>query len=63
MLALNLEEAGWTESNGPKEELAKSVADVLKSKASMLDDYFSIEIDAEGNLKSIPLLLGKIFYT
>lgn len=57
MIALDSEEAGWTEADGAKSELAQSVKDLLMSKAEMLEDYFSMEIDADGNLTSIPLLL------
>lgn len=59
MIALDSEEAGWTEADGSKDELAQSVKELLSSKAEMLEDYFSIEIDDTGNLTSCPLLLGK----
>ncbi|XP_076022839.1 DNA mismatch repair protein Mlh1 [Genypterus blacodes] len=59
MLALDSEESGWTEEDGPKEGLAQYIADFLKKKADMLEDYFSIEIDQEGNLTGLPLLLDK----
>ncbi len=45
MLALDSEQSGWTESDGPKTELAEYIVDFLKSKAEMLDDYFSMQID------------------
>lgn len=45
MLALDSEESGWTESDGPKPELAQYVVNLLRSKAEMLLDYFSLEID------------------
>lgn len=45
MLALDLEESGWTAADGPKEDLAKYIVDFLTSKAEMLLDYYSIEID------------------
>ena len=45
MLALDLEESGWSEADGPKDDLAKYIVDFLKSKAEMLSDYFSMEID------------------
>lgn len=57
MEALKLEESGWTEADGSKEELAQSVKDLLLSRAEMLEDYFSMELDSDGNLVSIPLLL------
>ncbi|KAM4607765.1 DNA mismatch repair protein Mlh1 [Polymixia lowei] len=57
MLALDSEESGWTEEDGPKEGLAQYIVDFLKKKAEMLEDYFSTEIDQEGNLLGLPLLL------
>lgn len=45
LLALDLEESGWTEADGPKTDLAQYIVDFLKSKAEMLSDYFSMEID------------------
>lgn len=59
MLGLDTEEAGWTEEDGPKEELATNVKELLLEKADMLKEYFSIVIDKKGNLKSLPVLLGK----
>eukprot|EP00064_Thunnus_orientalis_P005697 superscaffoldBa00000570_g5711 len=59
MLALDSEESGWTEEDGPKEGLAQYIVDFLKKKAEMLEDYFSMEIDQEGNLIGLPLLLDK----
>lgn len=57
MLALDLEESGWTEVDGPKEDLAQYIVDFLISKAEMLQDYFSMEIDKDGNLHTLPMLL------
>uniref|UniRef100_A0A4W4EWB1 DNA mismatch repair protein MLH1 n=1 Tax=Electrophorus electricus TaxID=8005 RepID=A0A4W4EWB1_ELEEL len=57
MLALDSEESGWTEEDGPKEGLAQYIVEFLKKKAEMLEDYFSMEIDEEGNLTGLPLLL------
>ncbi|TTI76904.1 Lysosomal-trafficking regulator [Bagarius yarrelli] len=57
LLALDSEESGWTEEDGPKEGLARFIVDFLKKKAEMLDDYFSMKIDEEGNLIGLPLLL------
>ncbi|ESP00174.1 hypothetical protein LOTGIDRAFT_141270, partial [Lottia gigantea] len=57
MMALNSEESGWTENDGPKEGLAKYIVDFLQTKAEMLEEYFSIEIDKTGNLLTLPMLL------
>ncbi|KAL4222892.1 DNA mismatch repair protein [Mactra antiquata] len=57
MLALDLEESGWREADGPKEDLASYIVSFLKSKSEMLQDYFSMEIDQEGKLHTLPLVL------
>ncbi|KAL2082885.1 hypothetical protein ACEWY4_020658 [Coilia grayii] len=59
MLALDSEESGWSEDDGPKEGLAEFIVDFLRKKAEMLGDYFSVEIDEEGNLSGLPLLLDR----
>ena len=58
MLALDSEESGWSEADGPKPDLAEYVVDFLRSKAELLQDYFSIEIDTV----SKPLSLSLIFF-
>nr|XP_033324912.1 DNA mismatch repair protein Mlh1 isoform X5 [Megalopta genalis] len=58
MLGLESSEAGWTEEDGKKEDLATSVKELLLEKADMLKEYFSVVIDKKGNLKSLPVLLG-----
>ncbi|KFV83803.1 DNA mismatch repair protein Mlh1, partial [Struthio camelus australis] len=57
MLALEDPESGWTEEDGPKEGLAEYIVEFLKKKTEMLKDYFSLEIDEEGNLMGLPLLI------
>ncbi|KAI1894235.1 hypothetical protein AGOR_G00113730 [Albula goreensis] len=57
MMALDMPESGWSEEDGPKEGLASYIVDFLKKKAEMLEDYFSLEINQEGNLTGLPLLL------
>ena len=57
LLALDCEESGWTEEDGPKDELAAYIVNLLKGKATMLLDYFSLEIDNEGCILTLPLLL------
>jgi len=44
MLALDSADSGWSPSDGPKQELAQFVVDLLVSKADMLADYFSLQI-------------------
>ncbi|XP_060896599.1 DNA mismatch repair protein Mlh1 [Labrus mixtus] len=57
LLALDSEESGWTEDDGPKDGLAQYIVDFLKRKSEMLKDYFSLEIDQDGNVSGLPLLL------
>ena len=57
LLALDQPECGWIEADGEKEDLADKAVEVLVEKAEMLDDYFSMEIDQDANLISLPLLL------
>ncbi|XP_076295703.1 DNA mismatch repair ATPase Mlh1 isoform X2 [Lasioglossum baleicum] len=61
LLGLESSEAGWTEEDGKKEDLATSVKEILFEKADMLKEYFSVIIDKKGNLKSLPVLLEKYF--
>lgn len=57
MIALELEESGWTEADGTKEDLSSYISSLLQSKAPMLDDYFSIQIDDNGKICTLPYLL------
>ncbi|XP_066922059.1 DNA mismatch repair protein Mlh1-like [Clytia hemisphaerica] len=57
-LVLDTPESGWEPEDGEKDELAKYTVDLLKSKADMLMDYFSVEINEQGELTAIPLLLS-----
>jgi len=59
MIALDSGETGWIEEDGPKEELAARVKELLLEKADMMNEYFSIVMDKVGNLRSLPVLLGK----
>ena len=49
--------SGWKEEDGDKESLARFMVKFLKSKTTMLSDYFSLEIDSDGNMCTIPMLL------
>ncbi|KAA0718271.1 DNA mismatch repair protein [Triplophysa tibetana] len=63
MLALESEESGWTEEDGSKEGLAQYIVDFLKQKSEMLEEYFSLEIDDEGKLVGLPMLLDNYIPT
>ncbi|RUS90912.1 hypothetical protein EGW08_001309 [Elysia chlorotica] len=56
MLALDSSASGWTPADGPKEDMADYVVTFLSSKADMLQDYFSLEIE-DGNLLTLPMLM------
>ncbi|XP_044739606.1 DNA mismatch repair protein Mlh1 [Chrysoperla carnea] len=45
------------EEDGTKEEIANTVQTILTEKAEMLRTYFAVDINPEGYLKAIPLLL------
>ncbi|KAL7634271.1 UNVERIFIED_CONTAM: hypothetical protein RMT77_015601 [Armadillidium vulgare] len=57
LLALEQEESGWSEEDGPKEDLASYVVELLQSKIPMLEDYFSLKINNEGYLLTLPYIL------
>ncbi|CAH2010901.1 unnamed protein product [Acanthoscelides obtectus] len=57
LMCLDMPESGWTPEDGDKDELARKVSDILVDKSEMLKDYFSLGIDADGNLYSIPVLI------
>ena len=59
MLALDQEDSGWTPDDGPKEELATFVENLLKSNSVMLDDYFSLKVNSDGCICTVPYLLGR----
>lgn len=59
LLALDSEESGWTPEDGPIEDLATTVRDILVKKAIILREYYSFQISEDGRLLQLPLLLGK----
>jgi DNA mismatch repair protein MLH1 len=61
LLALDEEErtGRWHESDGPKDQIAQLNVELLLCKAEMLREYFSIDIDEQGNLCSLPLVIDQ----
>ncbi|XP_057306377.1 DNA mismatch repair protein Mlh1-like [Hydractinia symbiolongicarpus] len=59
LLALDSPDSGWVPSDGDKTDLARYVVDLLSSKSEMLLDYFSLKINEQNELVSLPLLLDK----
>ena len=60
VLALDSPDSGWSPSDGPKQELAQFVVDLLTSKADMLADYFSLEISKVGS--SLDTLVSYVMF-
>lgn len=58
MLALDCEESSWTPDDGPKEELANTVRDILVNKAIIMKEYYNVIINDDGYLETLPVLLG-----
>lgn len=61
MLALDNGESGWCEEDGSKDELADNVCDILVQKSDMLREYYGMIITDDAHIKSMPILLGKLF--
>ncbi|CAI9115041.1 OLC1v1015875C1 [Oldenlandia corymbosa var. corymbosa] len=61
LLALKEEdlEREGDENDELKEKIAEMNTELLKQKAEMLDEYFSIHIDADGNLSRLPVILDQ----
>lgn len=58
LLGLDMPETGWTPDDEAKPRLAHKVTEILTEKGEMLKEYFSVEIDENGYLKALPLLLN-----
>lgn len=58
-IALNSSESGWTEEDGNKQQLAERAVKILVDKAPIMCEYFSLRIDENGNLLTLPCLLKK----
>jgi len=60
LIALSLPQAEYHPEDGDKETLATNVEALLHSKAPMLSEYFSIDIE-QGHLHSLPQILRNYF--
>eukprot|EP01135_Chromosphaera_perkinsii_P004564 Nk52_evm34s288 gene=Nk52_evmTU34s288 len=56
LIALDSCESGWTEEDGPKEDLVFHMANFLVSKRSLLEEYFRITINESGCICCLPVL-------
>ncbi|XP_010421834.2 PREDICTED: DNA mismatch repair protein MLH1 isoform X1 [Camelina sativa] len=61
LLALKEEDLDLGNENNDdlKERIAEMNTDLLKEKTEMLDEYFSINIDSNGNLSRLPVILDQ----
>ncbi|XP_045540040.1 DNA mismatch repair protein Mlh1 [Papilio machaon] len=57
MLGLKTQETEWNSQYGEMCEVAKQMTLLLLSKKEMLFEYFSLEMNADGELLALPLLL------
>jgi len=58
LLALETVEAEWNPEDGDKPSIAKFVEETLMSKATMLRDYFAVDINEDGELECLPEILA-----
>jgi hypothetical protein len=56
--ALGNPRSGYDAEDGPRDRLADDVKQILIAQGPMLAEYFSVDIDAQGMLRSLPRLLG-----
>ncbi|KAK2980909.1 hypothetical protein RJ640_013411 [Escallonia rubra] len=61
MLALKEEDLNpeGNEDDDLKEKIAEMNTELLKQKAEMLEEYFSIHVDLKGNLSRLPIILDQ----
>lgn len=59
MIGLESSRSGWTEEDGPKEDLAKRIASILCEKAQILKEYYGILVNPETkSLETLPVLVN-----
>ncbi|TMW62850.1 hypothetical protein Poli38472_005468 [Pythium oligandrum] len=56
--ALSNPRNGYDEEDGPKDQLADDMKQLLVANGPMLAEYFALDIDSQGMLRSLPRLLG-----
>lgn len=58
MIGLESCRSGWTEEDGPREQLAGRITNILSEKAQILKEYYGLVVNTETKcLESLPLLL------
>jgi hypothetical protein len=56
--ALGNPRSGYDPEDGPRDQLAEEMKLLLVTNGPMLAEYFAVDIDARGMLRSLPRLLG-----
>lgn len=56
---IELNKEKWTETDGSIDEIVNNMLSLLVERSDMLEDYFSIVIDNDGNICTLPLVLEK----
>jgi DNA mismatch repair protein MLH1 len=56
-IGFDRKECGWTEDDGSKDELALQVQKILTEQREMLQEYFQISINEEGEIESLPMII------
>jgi DNA mismatch repair protein MLH1 len=49
--------AGWTAEDGAKEDIAAFITQLLVERREMLQEYYRLTIDADGQLHSLPQII------
>lgn len=58
MIALESSRSGWTDVDGPKDQLAERITKILCDKSSMLKEYYGLSINPDTKcVENIPLLI------
>ncbi|KAJ0410418.1 hypothetical protein P43SY_002750 [Pythium insidiosum] len=55
--ALENPRIGFDEEDGPKEQLAKEIQELMAANGPMLAEYFALDIDSQGRIRTLPRLL------
>lgn len=56
-IGFDLNECGWTEEDGSKDELADQVEKILIEQRVMLKEYFQISINSDNELDGLPIII------